>query len=98
MTENMKKFLATVSENAELRAKANIMSKEELIAMAKELGIALTEKDFAQPSDQLEDDELTAVTGGGGAPLWYPHLDEGDNDSTAGDSTCTGVISSAGQS
>ena len=63
MTENMKKFLEAVSKNEELAKKINTMTKEDLLALAKELGIELTGDDFAQESE-LEKDELEAVTGG----------------------------------
>ena len=63
MTENMKKFLEAVSKNEILAKKINTMTKEDLLALAKELSIELTEDDFAQESE-LEKDELEAVTGG----------------------------------
>ena len=65
MTENMNKFLELVSQNTELAAKVNVADKNELIAMAKEMGIDLTEADFAQQAAELSDDELDAVAGGG---------------------------------
>ncbi len=64
MTENMRKFLAAVSKNDELTKKINTMTKEELIALAKELGVDLTDADFAEPTNELSDDELDAVAGG----------------------------------
>ena len=64
MTENMKKFLEAVSQNEELREKLNGMSKEDILAAAKELGIDLTEVDFAQ-NGEMDDDELEVVAGGG---------------------------------
>ena len=48
MTENMKKLLELVSGNKELAAKIGGMGKENIIALAKELGIEFTEADFAQ--------------------------------------------------
>lgn len=63
MTENLKKFLETVSKNNELYNKFTGATKEELIAMAKELGFELTDEDFAE-KNELNDDELDAVTGG----------------------------------
>ena len=44
MTENMKKFLEAVSKNDELSTKINTMTKEDLLALAKELGVELTEE------------------------------------------------------
>lgn len=64
MTENLKKFLEALSSNEELGQKASAASQEELLAMAKELGIELTEDDFKQESKELSDDELDAVAGG----------------------------------
>ena len=49
MTENMKKFLELVSKNEELGKKLCEADKEAVIAMAKELGIALTNADFVIP-------------------------------------------------
>lgn len=63
MNDNMKKFLEAVSKNDELSKKINTMTKEELVALAKELGIELNGDDFAQESE-LEKDELEVVTGG----------------------------------
>lgn len=65
MSENLKKFLEAVSANEKLAEKAGESSREELLAMAKELGLALTEEDFWQESKELSDDELDAVAGGG---------------------------------
>jgi len=65
MSENLKKFLEAVSANEELNKKASAAPKEELLAMAKELGIELTEDDLKQESKELSDDELDAVAGGG---------------------------------
>ena len=63
MTENMKKFLEAVSKNKELCEKASKLDKDALTALAKELGIGLTEADFAQ-AEELNDDDLETVTGG----------------------------------
>jgi len=63
MTENMQKLLEIVSGNKELAAKIGGMGKEDIIALAKELGVTLTEADFAK-NCELSDDELDAVVGG----------------------------------
>ena len=65
MTENMKQFLEAVSRDEALTAKVGNLGKEELIAMAKGMGILLAEADFSEPSGELDDDELDAVAGGG---------------------------------
>ena len=64
MPENMKRFLELVSRNDEIAKKLNDMSREEIIATAKQLGVALAEEDFAQAAE-LSDDDLDAVAGGG---------------------------------
>ena len=63
MTENMKKFLEVVSNNEELKQKLTNVPKEDVIALAKEVGFELTEADFVK-NDELSDDELDAVVGG----------------------------------
>lgn len=65
MSESTKKILEIVSASKELAAKVGGMSKEDIIALAKERGIELTEADFAQTCE-LADDELDTVVGGGG--------------------------------
>lgn len=64
MTENMKKFLELVSKDEALVAKVNAADKNALIALAKELGVELTEADFEHPN-KLSDDELDVAGGGG---------------------------------
>ncbi len=75
MTENMKKFLELVSKDETLKQKTLAFNDMEVadaisasIALAKELGIELTEADFAKEKSggELSDDELDAVAGGGG--------------------------------
>ena len=63
MTENMQKFLELVSKDEALVAKIGAMGKEELIALAKELGVELTDADLEKPQE-LTDDELDTVAGG----------------------------------
>lgn len=63
MSENMKKFLEAISSKKEMAEKLNEASKEEIIAIAAKLGIALTDADFAQ-NNEISDDELDAVAGG----------------------------------
>lgn len=64
MTENMKNFLAKVSEDEMLVEKTCKLGKDELIALAKELGLELTEADFFAPEGELEEGELNTVAGG----------------------------------
>ena len=65
MTENMKCFLAKVSEDKALAEKASKLEKDELIVLAKEMGVNLTEADFAQTESDISEGELNSVTGGG---------------------------------
>ena len=63
MSENIKKFLERVSANEELSKKLCSADRKAVIAMAKDLGIELTEADFVQ-ANELDEDELDAVAGG----------------------------------
>ena len=65
MTENMKKFQDLLSGNEELAKKIDDMSREEIIAAAKQLGVVLAEADFEKVFE-LADDLLDAVAGGVG--------------------------------
>lgn len=96
MTENMKKFLEAVSKNEELTAKVGTLGMEELIALAKELGIELTEADFAKPTGELDDDELDAVSGGGDVSCACAMGGGGTKDSN--DKTCACVLAGGGYS
>ena len=40
------------------------MTMEDLLALAKELGVELTEADFEKPDGMLDENELDAVAGG----------------------------------
>ena len=73
MSENFKKFLEIVSKDEALKQKAlafNDMEKGDairaVIALAKEVGIELTEADFSEKeaNNELTDDELDSVAGG----------------------------------
>ena len=64
MSEKLMKFLEAVSGNKELAAKVSDADKEELFAMAKELGVELSEADLEKPAQELSDDELETVSGG----------------------------------
>lgn len=65
MTENMKKLLEALSKDAEQGKKAREMKKEELIVLARALGVELTAADFETPEGEMSDKELAAVAGGG---------------------------------
>ena len=73
MSENLKKFLELVSEDENMKQKVlacNDMEKgdavRDCIALAKKVGIELTEADFAnkEACSELTEDELEAVAGG----------------------------------
>ena len=64
MSENFNKFLELVSKDAELSEKVRAADPETLITIAKEVGIVLTEADFAPSSTEISDDELDVVAGG----------------------------------
>lgn len=60
MTNNMKNFLEKISDDEELRKKLTAASKEDLVEIAKNLGISLTNADF-ESNNELDDAELEAV-------------------------------------
>lgn len=64
MTDNVKKLLEIISTNEELKAKFSSIGKDEIIALAREQGIELTEADFESSNGEVSDDELSAVAGG----------------------------------
>ena len=94
MTENMQKFLTAVTQNDEMYGKINGAAKDELIAMAKALGIELTEADFEQKPAELNDDELDAVAGG--AACYCPMTGVGVATTAKADS-CGCVMGGGGQ-
>ena len=71
MSENLKKFFESVSKDEVLQEKMKALSVDRenavayIIALAKELGIELTEADFAQPDGEISEDELETINGGG---------------------------------
>lgn len=66
MTDNMKRLLEKMSADSALAARANGIGKDELIALAHELGLELTESDFESVADTgVDGDELEQITGGG---------------------------------
>ena len=64
MTEKLEAFLTAVSEKPEYADKLQNATKEDMLALAKEMGYDLSEEDLAQPSTELNDDDLDAVAGG----------------------------------
>ena len=97
MSENMMKFLELVSKNEELAAKVGSMDEKELLALAKELGVELTAADLKKPGVQeLDDDDLDAVAGGGDVSCACAMGGGGTKDSN--DKTCACVLAGAGYS
>ena len=94
MTENMKKFLEAVSQHEELLAKLNGMGKEELLALAKELNVELTEADLVKPAEELSDDELDTVAGGSDVSCACAMGGGGTKDNN--DKTCACVLAGVG--
>lgn len=94
MTENMKCFLEKVSEDKALAEKASKLEKDELIVLAKEMGVNLTEADFVQTESDISEVELTSVTGGGNC---YCVAGGGGTDGEK-DSACACVFAGWGRS
>ena len=93
MNENMKKFLETVSKDAELCKKVSAMNKDDLLALAKELGLALAEEDLIKPAQELEDDDLDTVAGGGSDCICFMG---GGGTKDYDDKTCACVMAGVG--
>lgn len=66
MTENRKKFFEALSANEEMLEKAKkAQTKEEVVEIARELGITLTAADFVnKDGKEMTEEELAAVAGG----------------------------------
>lgn len=66
----MKEFLELVGKNPELKEKVRELDKNgtmaDMIALAAQHGVTLTEADFAKHGGELSEDELSAVAGGSG--------------------------------
>jgi len=97
MSENMQLFLEKVSTDEALCKK---VSEEKdvnrLIEIAKEMGVTLTADDFKKPVEELNDDELDVVAGGGDVSCACAMGGGGTKDSN--DKTCACVLASAGYS
>jgi len=97
MTENLKKFLEAVSKDEALTAKVGAMGKEEILALAKELGLTLTDADLEKPAVQeLNDDDLDAVAGGSDVSCACALGGGGTKDNN--DKTCACVLAGGGYS
>lgn len=97
MTENLKKFLEKVSEDKALAEKVGAeKDPAALIALARELGVELTEADFARPVEELNEAELDTVAGGGDVSCACAMGGGGTKDGN--DKTCACVLAGAGYS
>jgi len=97
MTENFKLFLEKVSQDEELIKKvSNEKDPQVLIALAKEMGYTLTEEDFKKPVEELDDDELSTVSGGSDVSCACAMGGGGTKDNN--DKTCACVLAGAGYS
>ena len=92
MTENMKKLLEKLSADKTMAEKVAKLEKADLIAAAKALGIELTEADFAQATEEINDDELNAVTGGALQNCWCVAGGGGAADPEDGTAACACVL------
>ena len=93
MTENMQKFLETVSKDSELAAKVGTLGKDELLAFAKEQGFPLTEEDLPKATE-LGDEELDTVAGGSKVSCACAMGGGGTKDNN--DKTCACVLAGVG--
>ena len=96
MTENMKKFMEALSEHPELADKVADAGKKELFAIAKELGIELTDADLEQQPGELSDDELDAVAGGAKGDCFCPVVGGGTK-GDKNDKACACVYGGGGK-
>lgn len=66
----MKEFLELIEKNPELKEKVRNLDKtgtvSDMIELAAQYGVTLTEADFAKPGGEISDEELNAVAGGSG--------------------------------
>lgn len=95
MSENLKKFLEIVSKSDELTEKIGTMGQDEVLALAREMGVELTEADLEKPAVQeLDEDELDAVAGGIDVSCACAMGGGGTKDNN--DKTCACVIAGGG--
>ena len=95
MNENLKKFLEKVSEDKALAEKVSAeKDPAALIPLAKEMGIELTEADLKRPVEELSDDELDTVAGGGDVSCACAMGGGGTKDTN--DKTCACVLAGVG--
>lgn len=94
MTENIRRLLELTSANDELKARLTNTSKDEVIAIAKENGILLTDEDLS-PNGELSEGELEAITGGRMTVCYCVSGGGGNSDEDC--KTCACVLGGGGQ-
>lgn len=79
MTENMKKLLEELSKHEEMKERASaVRTKEEVMKLADELGVPMTEDDLCtQESSEVSEEELATAAGGGGRCFLFGYGTEG---------------------
>lgn len=94
MTSSMEALLTILSGNKELSQKFTQLDQISMIAAAKELGITLTEADFA-PADEgeISENELETVAGG---KECYCAIGGGGTSSNKNEDTCGCAIVGVG--
>lgn len=91
MTKNMKKFLELVSAKEELGTRLKSADKDGVIALAKELGVALGDADFEAATVEISDDELDAVAGGKKCYCAMGGGGTGENSNSTNTCACVGA-------
>ena len=94
MTDNMKKFLEAISKNDELTAKVGAMNQDDLLMLARDLGLSLTKADLEKPVQELSDDDLDTVSGGSDVTCVCAIGGGGTKDDD--DKTCACVVAGVG--
>ena len=94
LSENLQTFLEMASKDESICARVNAANQEELIAIAKELGVELAKEDFAACTTELDDDELKTVSGGSDVNCVCAMGGGGTKDDN--DKTCACVLAGVG--
>lgn len=106
MTEAMKSFLEMASKNEEIRNQVEALRGQEekrfleqVIALAAKQGISLTEQDFEPDSQEMDEAELAAVTGGARSTCLIAGVGGGDSlfDPTDDSKSCFCVAAGYGR-
>lgn len=93
MNDNLKKLVDLAKQDNELGVKLQTADKRQVMTLAKEHGITLTEADFEKPQGKVSDDELAAVAGGNQCAC----LLGGGGKASEGEKACACVIAGIGK-